>query len=200
LAPPLVRNGFEHITGLWYLRYDFQKPTAGRARKCHLTYRTYRSADPDAFHQTLLRTYEGTRDCPEVNGVRTLEEIMAGHKSQGIHDPERWWLAEREGKPVGLLLLTETPEWQAWDISYIGVVPEARRQGVGKELARKALAEARQAGATQLTLAVDARNEPAWKLYLGLGFEIFDEREVYLAIWNACPPSPSMGEGREPLS
>ena len=47
----------------------------------------------------------------------------------------------------------------------------------------KALAEARAAGASSLTLSVDARNRPASELYRGLGFESFDRREVFLAVW-----------------
>ena len=70
-----------------------------------------------------------------------------------------------------------------WENAYLGIVPEARRHGYGRQLARKAIVEARAAGAAQLTLSVDARNRPAWELYRGLGFESFDQREVYLAIW-----------------
>ncbi|MFZ8477881.1 GNAT family N-acetyltransferase, partial [Staphylococcus aureus] len=72
-----------------------------------------------------------------------------------------------------------------WDVSYVGIVPEARRRGFGRELMRKALIEARVAEATQLTLSVDVRNRPAWELYRRLGFEAFEQREVYLAIWKA---------------
>jgi ribosomal protein S18 acetylase RimI-like enzyme len=43
--------------------------------------------------------------------------------------------------------------------------------------------EARAAGAECVTLSVDTRNRPAWKLYLTLGFEADDRREVYLAVW-----------------
>ncbi len=79
--------------------------------------------------------------------------------------------------------MTEIPEWHGWDISYVGVVPEARRQGVGRELTRKALRDAQAAGAARVTLAVDVRNQPARSLYQSLGFELFDQREVYLATW-----------------
>jgi hypothetical protein len=30
---------------------------------------------------------------------------------------------------------------------------------------------------------VDARNRPAWDLYCRVGFEPFDQREVFLATW-----------------
>jgi ribosomal protein S18 acetylase RimI-like enzyme len=65
---------------------------------------------------------------------------------------------------------------------YLGVVPEARGQGLGRELVNKALWEARAADAPQLTLSVDARNQPALNLYRSMGFEEYDRREVFLKI------------------
>src|SRR5262249_26787732 len=140
---------------------------------------TYAQCDREQFHQTLLATYTDTMDCPEVNGVRTIDEIIEGHRVQGLHDSGRWWLALRGDQPAGVLLLTELPEWGGWDVSYLGVVPGARRKGVGTTLARKALVEAHTAGAAQLTLALDVRNLPASQLYRSLGFAPFDKREVY---------------------
>jgi ribosomal protein S18 acetylase RimI-like enzyme len=83
------------------------------------------------------------------------------------------------------------PEGEGWDLAYVGVVPEARRRGFGRELVRKALIEAHQGDARQLTLSVDVRNHPAWDLYASLGFEPYEQREVYLAIWNR-PPSATI--------
>jgi len=182
LGAPLLRNGFQHITTLWYLRHTLELSAVLLAVGERLSYRPY-PRDPALFQETLLRTYEGTADCPEVSGVRTIDEVIAGHVAQGEHDPERWWLALRRDQPVGVLLLTRIPEWDGWDVSYVGIVPEARRQGCGSELMRKALLEARAAGASQLTLSVDVRNRPAWELYRRLGFEPFEQREVLLAVW-----------------
>ena len=184
LAIPLERHGFVHITSLWYLRHNLESLPAPSTVVPELTYQTYRCCPHDLFHQTLLRSYEQTRDCPEVNGVRTLEEIIEGHQAQGIYDPAHWLLALQADEPVGVCLVAQVSEWQGWDLSYVGVVSEARGRGIGRELTRRTLQAARAAGATQVTLAVDTRNRPAWNLYLDLGFEVFDRREVYLAIWN----------------
>jgi len=81
---------------------------------------------------TLEQTYVGTFDCPELNGIRTTDEIVTGHTSQGQHDPDRWWLAFAGDVPVGVLLLTAIPEWRGWDLSYLGVVSTARRQGLAE--------------------------------------------------------------------
>ncbi len=183
LAPALLRNGFQHVTRLWYLRHNLERlPRPARAPA--LVYQPYRPENASLFHESLLRTYDDSLDCPELNGVRCVEEIIAGHQAQGIYDPDRWWLVRLEGQPVGVLLLSEMPEYSDWGLSYLGVVPEARRQGIGRQLAIKALHEARRATMAALTVSVDCRNEPAWKLYQELGFQVFDQREVYLAIWD----------------
>jgi mycothiol synthase len=184
LGKALKRNGLTHITNLWYLRHNLRSPARVPADRDALVFASYGHCDRDLFHQTLLRTYEGTSDCPEVNGVRTLEEVLAGHRAQGVHNPERWWLALAAGQPAGVLLLTEIPEWHGWDVSYLGIVPEARRRGLGRMLTHKAIDVTRAARGNQLTLAVDARNRAAWDLYAGMGFEPYDQREVYLVVWN----------------
>jgi ribosomal protein S18 acetylase RimI-like enzyme len=189
LAAPLLRNGFDRVTNLWYLRHDLQIPTHELATPVRLAFEPYDRDDPAAFHATLSRTYEQTLDCPEVNGVRDIEEVIRGHQAQGLYDPDRWWLARAGGAPVGVLLTTEVPESGDWEIAYTGVVPEARRRGFGREILLKGLTEARAAGAPRVTLSVDARNQPAWQLYHALGFEPFDRRAVFLAVWRG-PAGP----------
>ena len=81
-------------------------------------------------------------------------------------------------------MLTEMPETGDWEVAYMGVVPEARRYGFGREMLLHALCEARAADAPTVTLSVDVRNQPAWKLYRSLGFEPYDQRVVYLAIFD----------------
>jgi ribosomal protein S18 acetylase RimI-like enzyme len=65
----------------------------------------------------------------------------------------------------------------------MGLVPEARRSGFGREILLHALCEARSAGASQVTLSVDDRNYPAHSLYRQVGFELFDRRAVLLLVW-----------------
>lgn len=180
LSPPLLRNGFQHVTTLCYLRRDISQ-VAPEATTV-LTFQPY-PADPARFHDILLQTYEGTDDCPELSGVRNIDEIIEGHRAQGAHDPAYWLLASHAGKPIGVLLLTWMPEWHSWDIAYVGVTAANRQRGFGRQLMEQAVLQARRAQGTLLTLSVDRRNRPAWNLYHALGFEVFDEREVLLAFW-----------------
>jgi ribosomal protein S18 acetylase RimI-like enzyme len=181
-AQALTRHGFAHVTTLMYMQRGLADlPAAGALVTPPLTIQSYGEARA-CFKSTLLRTYEATQDCPELNGVRTIEEIIAAHQSQGQPDPARWWLVSEGGEPAGVVIMNDVPEWEAWDLTYLGVVPGSRGRGLGRALTLRALEAASAAGVKKLTLAVDARNEAARHLYTRLGFEEFDRREVFLAI------------------
>jgi len=183
-AGPLVRSGFRHITRLHYLRHqlvDIAPLPAVRAMRI----RPWSPTLEVVFQDTLLHTYEGTLDCPELNGVRTIDEIIAGHRAQGVWRPERWWLALVDDKPAGVTLLTELFDQGGWDLSYVGVVPNLRRRGLGRALSVHALHAARDAGALQLMVAVDERNVAAEEMYQSLGFELTESREVFLLVFSS---------------
>jgi ribosomal protein S18 acetylase RimI-like enzyme len=183
IAAPLQRNGFRHVTTLHYLRHDLRPASAHSGQGGQLRFQAYSTCSMEVFHDTLLETYQASLDCPEVNGVRSVAEIIAGHKAQGPYDPARWLIAFDRDRPAGILLTSELPESGALEISYLGVVPTLRRRTIGRQLVAKALAEARAQKVGQLTLSVDARNLPAANLYHSAGFEMYSQREVYLALW-----------------
>jgi mycothiol synthase len=188
LAEPLLRNGFNHITRLCYLQHELAEPDDPLPGPKRLRYVSFpQLPDPSLLPATLWRTYEGTEDCPEITNARTLDEVMEGHRTQGRYDPEIWWVALEDDQPVGVLLLSSVPECAAYDLAYVGVVSEHRGRGLGVEMMHFALDFVRATGFAKLTLAVDGRNLPAWKLYTKLGFVPLDAREVFLAIWNSPP-------------
>jgi ribosomal protein S18 acetylase RimI-like enzyme len=189
---PLERNGLAHITSLWYLRHFLDLPAALMREDVRLRFTPYSDSNQTLFHETLLRSYSGTLDCPEVSGVRNLEEVLEAHRAQGAYDPAFWWLALEGDQPVGVLILTELTDITIWEVAYIGIVPEARRRGLGWSMMARALVEAKAAEATEVMVSVDARNDPAWKLYRRVGFETYDRREVYLA-------TPGTVVGRTPF-
>ncbi len=182
LTPPLLRGGLRHITGLSYLRHDLHLEPHLLDTPVRLRFESYDLAPLQEFHAALAGTYEATLDCPEVNGVRSVEEVLAGHRAQGPHEPSRWWLARCGGAAAGVLLVVESSPGE-WEVAYMGLVPEARGRGLGRELLLHALCEARAAGAFRVILSVDDRNAPARRLYQKVGFEPYDHRLVLLALW-----------------
>lgn len=176
-AAALVRNGFARTTQLLYLGHDLRTlPTEPATAR----FEAYSDANAASFRQTLARSYAGTLDCPELNGVRSVEEILAGYRAAGPFDPGRWLLIRAGAEPAGVVILTELPEGPTWDLSYLGVVPEHRRQGLAHAATCRALHAARDGGAVELILAVDARNVPARGLYQAWGFVESEVRDVYL--------------------
>jgi ribosomal protein S18 acetylase RimI-like enzyme len=190
LGEVLQRCGYAHVTTLLYLRKELDVaeswPTADEP--ADLVCQEYTLCDREIFHGTLLSSYEDTLDCPELNDARTAEEIIAGYRGVEGCRPERWWLAWHEKRPAGVLILTEHPARASWDLSYLGLVRSARRRGLGQALTRKALRDARMAGATSMTLTMDVRNKPAWRLYRAFNFDIYDQREVYLSVFGTRAP------------
>jgi ribosomal protein S18 acetylase RimI-like enzyme len=181
LAVPLLRNGFVGITGLTYLRHDGIVDANLLTIPRRLDFTSQEDSPSNEFQQTLLESYEGTLDCPEVNGVRTLDEVLAGHRAQSPNGRSHWWLACANGVSVGVLLLAE-PNADEWEVAYMGLVPEARGQRLGQELLLHALIEARAAGVEQVILSVDDRNVLARRLYERVGFEVYDHRQVLLLV------------------
>jgi mycothiol synthase len=181
-AEPLQRRGFKLITTLLYLQRDL-KPDGPDLAPARLSCRAYTAGDAAPFQTTLLRSYRSALDCPELNEVRTADEVIAGYKAVPGCQLDRWWLACHEGRPAGVLIVGELLGLPAWELLYVGLVPEARGKGLGTELTRKAMREALAAGAKRMTLTVDVRNEPALRMYAALGFEEFDRRAVYLNVF-----------------
>jgi ribosomal protein S18 acetylase RimI-like enzyme len=122
------------------------------------------------FERAILRSYEGTLDCPGLLGLRQIDDIIAGHRATGRFDAGLWSVYEFEGEPIAVLLLAHVPAREAYELVYLGVVPAYRGRGLGAVLVRHALASVAARGGGRLHLAVDAANRPAVKLYERHGF------------------------------
>jgi len=139
--------------------------SAGASR---LTAIAYTDSDPSRFHATLVRSHDDSLDCPELHGLLTPDEMLAGYRDVAP-DPAGWWLAVGDDRPAGVLLLNGS------ELTFLGVVPESRGRGVGRRLLELAFEQA-----PDLTLIVDARNTPAIRLYQSAGLEVVGAREVFL--------------------
>lgn len=130
----------------------------------------YPDCDPTEFARTLLRSHDDSLDCPELHGVRTPDDVLAGYRDCAP-DLARWWLARVNGEPAGVLILG------MGELTFVGVVPERRGQGIGR-----GLVEAAVSWHAALSVIVDERNTPARTLYRSLGFQTVGSRDVFLLI------------------
>jgi ribosomal-protein-alanine N-acetyltransferase len=86
-------------------------------------------------------------------------------------------VAESGGEVIGsagLLTIAETAQ-----IVTVGVLPQARRRGVGRTLVRALVAEARRRDADEVLLEVRIDNDSARKLYESEGFDALGIRRGY---------------------
>ena len=120
---------------------------------------------------------------PELEGARSLDDIMESHRAAGRFDAERWQLGYIPGKPeaASVLLMAEVPGRDVWEVVYLGLTPAARAV-VWAVRAPSTHLSWHEAHVSRLELAVDCRNIPAARLYQSTGFVTRDRRAVHLAI------------------
>jgi mycothiol synthase len=135
--------------------------------------------EPQRLAALLEQTYIGTLDCPELDGVRPMPEVLEGYRAQGRHWPGDWYFVQENGVDVGALILAEHPGFGNWELVYMGVISAARGRQCGDRIIRFALDVAARRGAERLVLAVDEANTPALRAYERAGFVAWDRRIVY---------------------
>jgi ribosomal protein S18 acetylase RimI-like enzyme len=183
LVAPLERHGFRHVTQLVFLRREIEQPP-GRTGSCDLLAGIPpRPGERDRFAAALLATNEESLDCPELNGTRTPEELLAGFAP--VRGTASWQFhPDTDGNIVGVSQVERDDG--VLTIAYLGVVPAARGRGNGGRILRRILSEAVGCGGGKVTaveVSADVRNEPALRLYRRHDFIETDRREVFLAHW-----------------
>ena len=139
------------------------------------------TAEDDDFLFALfkaVRAPEFARAAIEPAQLEMLMRIQfAGQQqSYGAQYPGGHDIIQLEGQPIGRIWLYRGPsQHQLVDIS---LLPEFQNRGIGSVLLRKAIAEARAAGA-RLACSVAAANQGSLRFHQRLGFRIAGQDEVY---------------------
>jgi ribosomal protein S18 acetylase RimI-like enzyme len=183
---PLERNGFSRVTELVYMRrdVDLEGGWGGSPEVPASCSQGTGAPEPEQIG-VLIATHEESLDCPELNGLRTTEEIISSYFPDN-QSKNAWWLTNgEEDKPVGVLLFDKGPEPSVLELSYLGLIPSARGRGLGGTALAFVNRIAGESGYRCVSVTVDARNEPALRLYQRHGFVETERRDVFLAVWPA---------------
>ncbi|MEM9186632.1 MAG: GNAT family N-acetyltransferase [Planctomycetota bacterium] len=192
---PLLAAGFRRLTKLHYLEWrpalDSQLEEGDE--KPHVDQSPRRapsnpppdltpasSIDRCSLEALVASTYLGTLDCPELDGLRSVGDVLDGYEQTGEYDPDLWFVLRQDDREVGVLLLNEHRGSGQIELTYMGVAPTARGRGIGRSAVEAAQAIALKRGAERLVLAVDNRNTPARNVYKQVGFRHWACRYVYL--------------------
>ena len=176
----LLRNGFEILSQLAYLQRSLKQPLPDRSEMLLQTVSYTPQLNDDQFAHVLEQTYLGTLDCPKFTAVRDGKQALYGHRFSGTFSPQQWKLYSLEGQNAGLLLMNDHDDQSAWEVVYMGVVPEFRGRGIGRSMLISGLYDVVDSGRDSVLLAVDCDNRFALQIYQDIGFMELAERNVLI--------------------
>lgn len=189
-AAGLRQAGFDDLATLIYLQRTLRTtptdpPVPPGCRLIH-----YSPENHAHFARAILASYEQSLDCALLHGRRDIEDVILGHKASGATDPSLWSCIVREsdGAELGVLLLASVPVHAMMELVYVGLSPQARGSGLGDYLLRVALAKTAHQGMRVLTLAVDAVNTPAIRLYHRHGLAEVQRRHAMIKDLRSLSP------------
>ena len=105
------------------------------------------------------------------------------------------FIAEQDGKPIGLINFMRQRDEPEWYIGNITVLPSHRRRGIARQLVKAALDDLRARKARIAILDVVDGNLPALRLYQEMGFEIFSGSVEMDLEADSVVPAPILPEG-----
>ena len=186
----LARHGFTHGADLFFLArtlqpIDTQFLSHGPAHDSPLAHRvitteTFDASNAERFASVLEQSYQHSLDCPDLKDFRSGAEALASHQLSGVFDPLAWSLYSIDGHDAGVLLLNEHSDQNAIELVYMGVTPELRGNGLGREMLRRGLQLASQRSRAAMFLAVDCQNTYANAVYAEFSFAELARRRVML--------------------
>lgn len=195
---PLERNGFRRVTQLVFMRRDVNLATSwGDVPQASVRCCPWSGVLTVAEVDVLFATHEATLDCPELNGGRTPEEIVHGFAPGNPTNCSWWYSIDESSKPIGVLLFDKGSEPTVLELSYLGLIPSARGRGLGGVALALANRIAANSGYQTVSISVDARNEPALRLYRRHGFVETNRQEVLLAQLALFKGAGPIGDNQE---
>jgi len=179
-AKALAQAGFEKLARLAYMQARIPRSPVAPPPPAGVELRPYDPTLHNQFIAALESTYEQTRDCPGLRGLRRTDDVLQGHRGVGLFDASLWTLVRIGGRPAGVVLLNRVPASGSVELVYLGVAPEHRRKGLGATLLQRAICQCAQRGESYMTLAVDTANAPAMALYRRWSFRRTATRDVWI--------------------
>lgn len=169
IAALYEKCGFISLAELLYLQRTLRRPAPRPELPAGFSVINYSPDAHNLFADAISRSYQQSLDCPALNGLRNIEDVIAGHQSTGEFRPELWFLLLEHDQPLAVLLLSPSAQPSTLELVYLGLAVEARGRGLGDLMMKLALAAVSERQDATLSLAVDSRNQPAMNLYFRHG-------------------------------
>ncbi|HVJ69093.1 MAG TPA: GNAT family N-acetyltransferase [Caulifigura sp.] len=179
VAEPFIDSGFTVLTDALMLQLSLPPETSAANRDCLDAIACGPENDRTPLLELIRRVNVGSLDCPELDALRSCEDLLDAHAGHAQDGRARWWRFEHQGKDVGLLLACVAEDAAAWEILFFGVVPEQRGQGYG----RKMLEQFQSIAAREITAiraGLDSRNAFAARVYEDAGYAELGRLRVWI--------------------
>jgi ribosomal protein S18 acetylase RimI-like enzyme len=161
-----ISAGFAVMAELIYLNGTPHPQTSPPPLPLGMRWDVYTPENHSRFTAAIMTSYEESLDCPALNGLREMDDVIEGHKASGVFEPKHWLLLCEEDQTLGVLLLADTGRGgEALELVYLGLSKVARGRKLGELMMKQAMAAVVAGNFQRLSLAVDAKNVPALKLY-----------------------------------
>ena len=181
-AQALAAADFVSLATLIYLQRRLKPSVVLPADSAGLNWVHYSAATHARFVRAIEASYEQSLDCPAMRGLRTTDDVIAGHRATGEFDSSLWYCFTDGDAPdaaeLGVLLLAPVTGQPMMELVYLGLAPAARGRRLGDKLMTVAAHATTARGLDLLTLAVDDRNVPALRLYYRSGLAEIARREA----------------------
>ena len=174
-AQRLLRHGFREVGQLDYMLCG-STTFPSQPASCELDFQPYRLGLRSRLAEVMEQTYQQTMDCPDLDGLRNVQDVLDGYRHTGQFHPDRWLLVRHQQTDVGCLLLADHPEHGQLELVYMGLVPGVRGRGWGHFLVQHCAVGCRQPGTgapgpgcgqRQRTCAEDSTLRQAWPVAAG---------------------------------
>ncbi len=151
-----------------------------KIRKMELKIREYRNADRAACVALYLELAQRHAEVYQDPSIATHDFGQIFHEYLGRSDRRGTWVAEKDGRVVGLIgLLNRIGEKGVCEIEPLVVSSDSRSEGIGSKLVEYVKEEAKNKGYRFFTVRPELRNEEAFKLYVSLGFNLVGGVELF---------------------
>lgn len=183
-ADLLARAGWNHLTHVQHQWLDCRPYETAPAHAPPTAAQLWRPANTLArsrFARLIEGTFQQTLDCPALNGLRDSSQVLEGFlEGRSWRSVDRLWeVLQYRGQLAGCLIMQAHGQ-ELLELTYLGLLPQARGQRLGQQLIVRAQQHCQQRKVQALVAAVDEQNWPALQLYRQLGFEPQQRFEVWL--------------------
>jgi mycothiol synthase len=174
----LEEAGFTYLADLNYMEraLGVEHPTHPPSWPAGVHVHPYHPQQRTELCGILQGSYEQTLDCAGLNGLRDVSDILRGHESAGVFEPDLWRILRVDDAPAGAVLLNPSSDQRSVELVYIGLTRAARGRGLGRMLLQHGLHTLRHRRERSVTLAVDQANKPALSIYQSEGFRVYGQR------------------------